>query len=56
MAYATEIAGRTERYWCPIKHAKRLKQPHSQYGNFVEYLDAKSYRKNLENLRCFDKK
>ncbi len=56
MAYATEIAGRTERYWCPIKHAKRLEQPHSQYSNFVEYLDAESYRKNLENIRCFDKK
>ncbi len=56
IAYASEIAGRTERYWCPIKHAKRLKQHHSQYSEFVEYLDGESYRKNLENLRCFDKK
>ncbi len=56
IAYATEIAGRTERYWCPIKHAQRLKQTHSQYTHFVEYLDAESYRENLENIRCFDKK
>lgn len=56
VAYASEIAGRTERYWCPIKHAKRLKQSHSQYSTFVEYLDAESYRKNLDNIRCFDKK
>jgi len=53
MRYATEIAGRTERYWCPIKHATRLKKTHSQYNNFVEYLDAEDFRKKWEGLRDF---
>ncbi|MDE3114055.1 MAG: hypothetical protein KGL26_00510, partial [Pseudomonadota bacterium] len=26
IAYAREIAGRTELYWCPIKHARRAKR------------------------------
>jgi len=29
-AYAKEIAARTEQFWCPIKHATRIAQPHSQ--------------------------
>ncbi len=56
ISYTREIAGRTERYWCPIKHAQRTKQEHSQQEYFVEYLDAKAYRENLENIRCFDKR
>ena len=24
LAYACETASRTERYWCPIKHARRI--------------------------------
>lgn len=53
MRYATEIAGRTERYWCPIKHATRLQKTHSQYNKFVEYLDAEDFRKKWEELRDF---
>lgn len=56
LAYAKEIAGRTERYWCPIKHAKNLKDPHSQYEKFNEYLDWEKYKEKLKKLRCFDKK
>ena len=28
--YAQEIAGRTERYWCPIKHSTILKNSHNE--------------------------
>ena len=48
IAYVQEIAGRTEQYWCPIKHAARLKTMHSRYGHFVEYGDAQAYRKRIE--------
>ncbi|PIV52133.1 hypothetical protein COX67_03305 [Candidatus Falkowbacteria bacterium CG_4_10_14_0_2_um_filter_36_22] len=48
-----EIAGRTERYWCPIKYANNLKEHHSQYSKFVDYLDAKNYRGKLGELRDF---
>lgn len=46
-----EVAGKTELYWCPIKHAKRLYQAHPYYGGFVEYGDAKAYRTELQQLR-----
>jgi hypothetical protein len=51
IAYAQEIAGRTEQYWCPIKHAWRLKTAHSRYGHFLEYGDAKQYRQQVEQVR-----
>ncbi|OIO18871.1 MAG: hypothetical protein AUJ37_04580 [Candidatus Magasanikbacteria bacterium CG1_02_41_34] len=53
MRFATEIAGRTERYWCPIKHAARIQKSHSQYNTFVEYLDAADFREKWESLRDF---
>ncbi|PIR76464.1 MAG: hypothetical protein COU32_01890 [Candidatus Magasanikbacteria bacterium CG10_big_fil_rev_8_21_14_0_10_42_10] len=53
MRYATEISGRTERYWCPIKHAQRISKTHSQYNTFVDYLDAPNFRKKWEDLRNF---
>ncbi len=51
MAYGREIAARTEQYWCPIKHARRIKAAHEQYPRFFEYGDAESYQKGLERLR-----
>jgi hypothetical protein len=44
LAYATEIAGRTEKRWCPIKHAKRMAGVHSHYAEFLEYGDCEGYR------------
>src|SRR5581483_1334165 len=38
-AYVREIAGRTEQYWCPIRHAKRVRAPHLHYRRFVDYGD-----------------
>ena len=51
IAYAQEIAGRTEQYWCPIKHAMRLKTMHSRYQRFLEYGDAAEYRRRVEQVR-----
>jgi len=50
-AYVREIAARTEQYWCPIKHARRIRAAHDRYPRFFEYGDAESYRKRLERLR-----
>jgi hypothetical protein len=50
-AYLREIAARTEQYWCPIKHARRILAAHNRYPRFFEYGDAESYRKGLERLR-----
>jgi hypothetical protein len=51
IAYAREIAGRTEQYWCPIRHARRLRGPHEHYRQFVDYGDADGYRSGLIHLR-----
>jgi hypothetical protein len=51
MAYGTEISARTEQYFCPIKHARRILAAHDHYQGFFEYGDAESYRLGLERLR-----
>lgn len=51
MAYAAEVAARTEQYWCPIKHASQLKREHSRYRRFVEFGDSDAWRAHGEELR-----
>lgn len=50
-SYVKEIVGRTEQYWCPIKHARRVLEAHSRYGRFVDFGDAEAYRAELEAIR-----
>jgi len=50
-SYATEIAARTEQYWCPIKHASGKAQRHSRYHKFLDFGDAEAYGAKLEELR-----
>lgn len=50
-AYVREIGARTEKYWCPIKHVRKLIAPHAHYADFVEYGDAEAYHTQLEDLR-----
>ena len=38
--YVREIAVRTEQYWCPIKHARRVIAAHERYQRFAEFGDA----------------
>ncbi|MCE9611522.1 MAG: hypothetical protein K8R23_15095 [Chthoniobacter sp.] len=51
LAYVSEVAGRTEQYWCPIKHALRMKSMHSRYRFFFDYGDAEHYRREIEKVR-----
>jgi len=51
MAYVSEVGARTEQYWCPIKHAKKIAYRHSRYANFVPYADAKAFKTQLQELR-----
>jgi hypothetical protein len=51
LACASEIAARTEQYWCPIKHALRMKSMHSRYRFFFDYGDAEHYRQQIELVR-----
>ena len=51
MAYAREVVARTEQYWCPIKHARKVMAAHPYYTGFVDFGDAQSYKRELERLR-----
>ncbi|TXT32401.1 MAG: hypothetical protein FD131_393 [Rhodocyclaceae bacterium] len=50
-AYTREVAARTEQYWCPIKHARRIKAAHDFYPNFCDFGDAEAYQQGLNRLR-----
>lgn len=43
-SYAVEIAGRTERYWCPIKYANRKMWWHSMEKHFADFWDSEGFR------------
>ncbi len=51
IAYAREIASRTEQYWCPIKHSRRVRDAHDRYPLFFEHGDGDAYRQGLARLR-----
>jgi hypothetical protein len=51
IAYAAEIAARTEQYWCPIKHARQMLGSHARSARFVAYGNAADYHDQLEQFR-----
>jgi hypothetical protein len=51
LAYAVEVAGRTEQHWCPIKHARRVQNTHDRYASFLPYGDAAAYRDGIDKVR-----
>ncbi len=51
VAYVREIAGRTEAYWCPIKHAARVDGRHGHYAGFLDYGDAEGFEDGLAASR-----
>lgn len=51
IAYAHEIFARTEQYFCPIKHARRVKGLHARYAKFIDYGDAEDLHVKFEEIR-----
>jgi hypothetical protein len=51
IAYVAEIVARTEEYFCPIKHARKILGTHSRYARFLDYGDAADYETRLEEFR-----
>ncbi|WP_375312200.1 hypothetical protein WHZ77_02290 [Bradyrhizobium sp. A5] len=51
VAFVREVAARTEIYWCPIKHARRMLGPHPYYQGFADFGDAEGFRGKLEALK-----
>lgn len=52
VAYVGEIVARTENYFCPIKHARKVLGTHSRYARFLDYGDAADYEAKLEAFRA----
>jgi hypothetical protein len=51
MSYMAEILARTEQYFCPIKHARKILGTHARYNRFLDYGDAADYEARLEAFR-----
>jgi len=51
-AYVREISARTEQYWCPIRHARRVRGAHARYEGFAGYGDGRAYRQKLPLFRA----
>jgi hypothetical protein len=51
IAFIREVAARTEVYWCPIKHARRVLGPHPHYQGFADFGDAEGFQEKQEQLK-----
>lgn len=51
IAYASEILARTEQYFCPIKHARKMLGAHARYARFLGYGEADNLHEKLEEFR-----
>lgn len=51
IAFVREVASRTEVYWCPIKHARRILGPHPHYQGFADFGDAEGFREKLKQMK-----
>src|SRR5580692_10231005 len=51
IAFIREVASRTEVYWCPIKHARRVLGPHPYYQGFADFGDAEAFRERLKAIK-----
>jgi hypothetical protein len=51
ISYISEIVARTEQYFCPIKHARKMLGTHARYVRFLDFGEAVDYEKKLEEYR-----
>ena len=50
IAYVRDVASRTEKYWCPIKHEVAPRSPHERYSEFQEYNDRTAWNHWIEQF------
>lgn len=51
--YAVEVWWRTEKYWCPIKNARKKSWEHDWEKNFADYGDPVEFRKIFHSTEEF---
>jgi hypothetical protein len=52
IAYTREISARTEQYWCPVKHARKVLDPHRRYSRFADFGDSRDFQRHVERQRA----
>lgn len=52
IGYLREIIARTEQYFCPIKHARKILGTHGRYNRFLDFGEADAYQAKLEEFRA----
>ena len=53
--YAVEVAWRTEKYWCPIKHATKKHGSHNWEKFFAEYWNSKEFKRVFGSIEEYKK-
>ncbi|MBZ0093046.1 MAG: hypothetical protein K8F27_12620 [Sulfuricellaceae bacterium] len=51
IAYSFAILAKTEQYFCPIKHARKILGTHARYVRFLDFGEAADYEARLEEFR-----
>lgn len=51
LAYTRQVLSRTEMYWCPVKHARKVLDPHRRYARFADFGDGEAYATHAARLR-----
>lgn len=52
IAYVREVGARTEQFWCPIKHARRVLGQHARQARFEDFGEAETYQIRQQELRA----
>ncbi len=55
-SFAVEVWWRTEKYWCPIKHARKMKWWHDWQKFFADYWDSSWFKTIFNSSEEFHKK
>lgn len=51
LSYSCEIVARTEQFWCPIKHARKVLGSHRRYAHFSDYGDPNNHHEHVTKMR-----
>lgn len=51
LAYARQVLSRTEMYWCPVKHARKVLDPHRRYSTFADFGEGEAYESHVSDMR-----
>ena len=51
IGYSREVLARTEQYWCPIKHARKVVGTHRRYQKFMGFGDGENHQARVLEFR-----